>query len=521
MDKSEGISRASLTCLIAVVLLSLHAFLYLNFLTDDALISLRYAKRLLDGKGLTWTDGEYVEGYSNLLWVLCVAAIGSLGFDLVQVARVLGALLMAGAVVLTCGRSIFAALLLTSTGLIAAWSVGGLEQPLLAVLLALSLNQAHRIFSRNDYSNGSVLLCSLWLGLLSLSRSDGVLFTLPIAAAQLFGSADARRKIINICLLVSLPALLLGLHTAFRLYYYGEWVSNIAHVKISPTWKVLEYGIRYATRGYGAIFPLALLGGVGLGLLIRRRAYFPTVIMVFLSLAAWTAYMVFIGGDVNPPSRHFVPIAVLLCFGLRVFLSASETAKQAGWLRPIFPLIFLVHIPLQLLDAENRDAMQNYSQGVWRGKELGLLLKERFAAQEHKPLIAVDAAGAVPYWSELPALDMLGLNDRYLAKNPPANFGQGWIAHGLGSGEYVLKRSPDIIIFGHPFGSEPGFISGKELLANPEFHARYEQGRLLIECRRTERCEKFEASLWVRKGSSLATAFYDTPTDVNLLPLGN
>src|SRR5690606_41903524 len=40
------------------------------FLSDDALISLRYAERFIQGRGLTWDDYEKVEGYTNLLWVL-------------------------------------------------------------------------------------------------------------------------------------------------------------------------------------------------------------------------------------------------------------------------------------------------------------------------------------------------------------------------------------------------------------------------------------------------------------------
>ena len=65
------------------------------FLTDDALISLRYTERLLQGEGLTWNDGERVEGYSNLLWVLILAVPGLLGLDLVGSAVGLG-LLCAG-----------------------------------------------------------------------------------------------------------------------------------------------------------------------------------------------------------------------------------------------------------------------------------------------------------------------------------------------------------------------------------------------------------------------------------------
>ena len=42
--------------------LGLHACRYMPFICDDALISLRYAKRLLEGQGLTWNPGERVEG---------------------------------------------------------------------------------------------------------------------------------------------------------------------------------------------------------------------------------------------------------------------------------------------------------------------------------------------------------------------------------------------------------------------------------------------------------------------------
>src|SRR5688572_3538656 len=60
----------------AALLLALHAYFYRGFTSDDAFISLRYAVRLATGGGLTWNDGEYVEGYSNLLWVI-LAAIGA------------------------------------------------------------------------------------------------------------------------------------------------------------------------------------------------------------------------------------------------------------------------------------------------------------------------------------------------------------------------------------------------------------------------------------------------------------
>ena len=44
------------------------------FISDDAYISFRYAQNLVNGYGLVWNHGEAVEGYTNFLWVVLIAA---------------------------------------------------------------------------------------------------------------------------------------------------------------------------------------------------------------------------------------------------------------------------------------------------------------------------------------------------------------------------------------------------------------------------------------------------------------
>ena len=129
------------------IALWVHARAYLPFMVDDAFISLRYSWRILHGQGLTWTDGERVEGYSNLLWVLLVAAGGLVQSNLVGVARILaftatvagfGLLLVSGlrrAGLAALFFSVVAALALTLCGPVAAWSIGGMEQPLRVALV--------------------------------------------------------------------------------------------------------------------------------------------------------------------------------------------------------------------------------------------------------------------------------------------------------------------------------------------------------------------------------------------------
>ncbi len=71
-DSPVAVTRAAALWRLAVVaaacgLFSWRALRFSSFLADDALISLQYTKRLLAGEGLTWCDGNLVEGYSNLL----------------------------------------------------------------------------------------------------------------------------------------------------------------------------------------------------------------------------------------------------------------------------------------------------------------------------------------------------------------------------------------------------------------------------------------------------------------------
>ncbi|HEX3478002.1 MAG TPA: hypothetical protein VHT91_23435, partial [Kofleriaceae bacterium] len=183
-----AVRAASLKVAIAVIgvaVLVWRASRYWPFIADDALISLRYVKRLVAGHGLTWTDGDRVEGYSNLLWVIACAGLHALGLDPITAARLLG---LAGHAAAICAiawtaavRSVAQAAALLAivlgfalTGPIDAWAIGGLEQPLLVGLLAWAvvlclpaLDGARR--------PSAMLGPGLLLGLVCLTRPDGIL----------------------------------------------------------------------------------------------------------------------------------------------------------------------------------------------------------------------------------------------------------------------------------------------------------------------------------------------------------
>jgi hypothetical protein len=147
----------------------------------------------------------------------------------------------------------------------------------------------------------------------------------------------------------------------------------------------------------------------------------------------------------------------------------------------------------QLADGENRRAREE--RWVWEGQAVGELLGTAFGPSA--PLLAVDPAGCLPYFSRLPALDMLGLNDRTLAWNAPSDLGGGWIGHEAGDGRYVLSRKPDLVVFCSPAGgSRPCFRSGREMVRDPGFRGLYH-----LVAFETAAPGRLRSRIWVRRNS--------------------
>ncbi len=501
--------------IVLVALLLAHASSYLPFLIDDALISLRYAERLLAGKGLTWTDGPPVEGYSNFLWVLADAFLGFLGVDLITAVQILGYTCMAAVVVaavmfyarrphvdrfdVVAGLLFFAC-----SGPIAVWTIGGLEQPLIAAALAGAVLAYWSALESNFENRTAAVLAGTFLGVLCLTRPDGPLFTAALAAAFVAG-------VVLKCHRWSWPFLLtfalipiacfLG-QLAFRLAYYHDWVPNTAYAKVAFSWRHLRDGWEYVRKAHRCLLPLSLIAVVCLllGLADRRRRgrFIPLAAM----LAAWIGYLAFIGGDIFPAYRHYVAVIVLLAFALieggpvlwNAIRAELAVPRWVLWLGLVVLCGFFLEF--QYEDGDNHMAMINRAE--WDGRLFALDLKQVFS--EKQPLTAVTAAGCIPYWSQLPCLDMLGLNDYYLARHPPADLGKGLIGHELGNGAYVLRMKPDIMLFDLGETETPTFVTGRELSDNPEFARDYSQ--IVMTARRIQGSrEPPTAYLWLRRDS--------------------
>ena len=316
------------------------------FLCDDAFISFRYVRNLLDGNGLVFNVGERVEGYTNFLWILELAAIwGIFGLRPEHAAPWLSVAYSIGTIAAMVwwvvrlpslqkrGLVGWMALgLLCSSATFAAWtSSGGLETRqftffIIAAVVCLSV-----------YGNSrwGLLVASLSLAAAALTRPEGLLL-----AACCFGwftvqrIMKGERSISRLArqmtyLLVPFVALVAA-HFLFRYAYYGEWLPNTYYAKHVRPW--YESGFRYLgtaalETGLYLLLPLAFLALRTHWRKDRDGAYALALLCVIVHMA----YLLPIGGDhfeYRPLDFYWPLLAVPAAEGIALLGSGISTALR-------------------------------------------------------------------------------------------------------------------------------------------------------------------------------------------------
>ena len=291
----------------------------LRWVSDDAFISFRYARNLVDGLGLVYNAGERVEGFSNFLWTLLLTPFLALDADPVAPAQALGILAYAGTLALLVACSLrrngwrfpLAALGFALHLHARLFATGGLETALFTLLVTALVVATVEAKDAPGYALASVLAL-----LAALTRPDGALFLLwpPLGALLDRG----RRRHLPAAIL---PAGVLGaLYLAWKLRYFGTVLPNTFHAKFAGTahyrqgWLYLRlYFQTYWPLLAGLLAPLSLL----LSRRMERRAG-------ALAGAASLAYLLFVarvGGDFMF-ARFALPVTPLLLLQAEGLLAA-------------------------------------------------------------------------------------------------------------------------------------------------------------------------------------------------------
>jgi hypothetical protein len=432
------------------------------FLGDDCFISFRYAQHLVAGEGLVWNPGERVEGYTNFLWVLLLAGGLFVGIPpeifSVAVGVVSGTGLLAAVFLFSArewGRDdLFvwvAPLALAANRSFTGWSSGGLETMFFSLLVFLAF--AAYLRERDRDSSGPVV-SSLLFAAATLTRPEGALFA--CIAGALFGvEILQRRRSLRAGLIWATPlAVMVGTHLLWRYAYYGAWLPNSFHAKVPGVW--WEQGWRYLTLFAEDYRIVWFLPGVVAAVLLGRR--FAHVLFAS-AISAYLIYVAGVGGD-RFEFRFLVVVLPylywLIADGLRRIAGLGVVKPRVQAVLRTLAVAAAAALILTTLGASFRSVAEEPRYGVAslevirdyanRRADTGRFLRGLIDAGiiPEDAVLGVSGAGALPYYTGWPTVDLLGINDKIVARMPIADRGvighERWAPY-----DYLAKRQVAIL----------------------------------------------------------------------------
>ena len=412
--------------LVASVLMGLHCLYFFNQTCDDGYISLAYARRWVQGRGLSLNDVAPSEGYSNLSWVMLLAAGMKVGLDGVLFAKLLGLGCAVGVSIVgvrlarQTGGGLWAQLaagvFIAGATPLAAWSVQCLETSFYTLQVA-----ALALFAGRLRHTGGRVGFALTAGLMAITRPEGLIVAGGLCIFLLIlsrrGSSWRQGVVWG---LIFLAAVIL-VHQVFRLGTFGRWVGNSAIHKWHPgmVLKLAERGadrLRLWTSFYWS-HPWPLLWAVLVVPMVGRRTrrrLFPTTSL----LVATGAFHLLVGGDLGPYFRFLAPTTALIAVLLsRIGVLAPPWTWTGRILRPTGPILamalgvlgcvqMLQWIPLP----SNFYACPSVVRPTAHAEVADWL--KRHAQPGDRVLCS--EMGLIPYATDLPCFDYLGLCDRFM-----------------------------------------------------------------------------------------------------------
>jgi arabinofuranosyltransferase len=423
---------------LGLLIAAAHMLYYRGWSMDDPYITFRYLDHWVSGHGLVFNVGEApVEGYSNFLWLLLLAPCRVLfGADsLMLAAQTLGfilALATGPLLVWTWQRTGPPAkdaaplwrwlplYLWAFSGPAMFWAVGGLEAPLVALLVtaALAAIQLHWDLDARLAAPMAVIFL-----LLALSRPEGAMYGVAFYAATAT-HWPRRAPSANRAWSLSLAVFLVGvaLYTAWRWWHFGTPVPNTYWAKVGgPLWPRLLMGLEHLGDTILMTAGLPLLAWIGLWAWPRGPAIRAAGLFAFLQLA----FIVWVGGDWMPGARFLVPAVPCLILlgtaGLRRSWDGLTTVTRKRWLPDLLILILLVWLGAALI--AERCATREVVRLLRAGRLTEPLLEAATWLGTHAApgdTVAGEEAGIIPFATDRRFLDLLGINDAHLARVPGA-----------------------------------------------------------------------------------------------------
>jgi len=513
LGTSDFTKRLRMALILVVLCYCLYALLFIyhtsfvingeRFFTlfDDAMISMRYAKNLANGYGLVWNPGgERVEGYTNFLWVLCMALFHFLPISpakislLVQLSGMFLLLLnllyikkiadlISGGSWIACFSAVFFTAFYYP---LLYWSLRGMELSILVLVLSLSVWTALRSVSEGRFS----WWLFAFLGIGTLIRPDMIVASIVIFIHVLI--MDSRNRSRNMLIGSAILSAFILVQSGFRLAYFGEILPNTYYLKMTgyPLALRVSKGLAAAVKFLVLLIPVAFL----LPFLWGFSRQNPAARLLLSILGAQILYSIYVGGDMWEDwgrSNRYVTVAMPFFFvlvGCTLAEIAGLYSDPSRNTRSLFnnrrgivgACLLLISCQMCFNSLFHPSRLAEFFLLIkphhvlqdQRQVEIALMLK-----QITKPdaMLGVVRAGAVPYFSDRTSIDFLGKNDKKIARQdmilPAANADLftklTFFQPGHLKWDYLYSigcRKPDIIVELWGAGKEVGSVLNKEYM---------------------------------------------------------
>ena len=456
------------------------------YVQDDAFITLAYGRNLVQGLGPVFNAGEYVEGFTSLLWMLISAiavAVSASPMDVMQGLGVIGACVtliltyQTTTVLLRGVGSIWryvlasvAATWLAASSAFQFWSASGMEVTLFTTVIMATI---YAFITRRDGMQW------VWLGALALlTRPEAMLVVGMLVMYRLVDVVQRRQFRAPWSQLAVLGATMAMLE-GWRWVTYGALLPNTFSAKTTTLDVQVADGITYLWQwlvhmmAYGSVLLLAVLG-------VARTRSRESIEVMSLALV-WALAVMLLGGDVLRHQRFLLPVGMLIApfialgavRGMQMLALRNNTRMMVASAAIV---AFAAHGVLSERSAIER-TMYFEGELVDKMRSTGLFLRNVATKEGRRLTVAASTIGALKWWSEQTVVDMLGLTDRTIATQPvripevSEDSSIAWKERNYNA-DYILQRAPDFIVFST--GMKPSAFAERALFAR-QFYVEYYQ----------------------------------------------
>lgn len=312
------------------------------------------------------------------------------------------------------------------------WTLRGMEVGLVALLVTVMAWQTVRLQHPRGQPHGArralgvIVVCMI---LALLTRPDAIVVVLVTGLLAVRARPSGGPRWRTALVIASVISGVMMSQTLWRVLYFGDPLPNTYYLKMTglPVAERIRLGFRmFATLTWRYHFWLPLLILVlGLPMSIRRPKWGAVTLLLAGLPLAMMSYSIYVGGDAweeyGFPNRYIaiiLPVLFVYCSrATHHFVEKIEgkiSLRSPGFARWCIIIALLLNQNFHLYSDWVEDG---YSQQLAHesNTRLGLVIR---AGTMPDAVVAVTWAGAVPYFSRREAIDLLGKNDRTIARLP-------------------------------------------------------------------------------------------------------